>query len=108
MSMLMTIFQKRERATGIGPASEAWEASILPMNYARKSGYRGRTSANRMRVTMVAGLGDVRESPTPGTVARLPLNPLSDGAVRLDQVSHHRGAGPKQGCILTQGRAVDH
>ena len=25
----------KERATGIGPASEAWEASILPMNYAR-------------------------------------------------------------------------
>ena len=24
-----------ERATGIEPASEAWEASILPMNYAR-------------------------------------------------------------------------
>ena len=106
--MLMTTFQKRERATGIGPASEAWEASILPMNYARKSGYRGQASANRMRVTMVAGLGDVRESPTPGTVARLLLNPLSDGAVRLDQVGHHRGAGSKQGCILTQGRAVDH
>lgn len=26
-----------ERATGIEPASEAWEASILPMNYARNS-----------------------------------------------------------------------
>lgn len=26
---------RMERATGIGPASEAWEASILPMNYAR-------------------------------------------------------------------------
>lgn len=26
-----------ERATGIEPASEAWEASILPMNYARKA-----------------------------------------------------------------------
>ena len=25
-----------ERATGIEPASEAWEASILPMNYARQ------------------------------------------------------------------------
>ena len=97
-----------ERATGIGPASEAWEASILPMNYARKSGYRGQTSANRMRVTMVAGLGDVRESPTPGTVARQVFNPLSDGAVRLDQVSHHCGASPKQGGILTQGRAVNH
>lgn len=24
-----------ERATGVEPASEAWEASILPMNYAR-------------------------------------------------------------------------
>ena len=26
-----------ERATGVEPASEAWEASILPMNYARVS-----------------------------------------------------------------------
>ena len=26
-----------ERATGIEPASEAWEASVLPMNYARNS-----------------------------------------------------------------------
>lgn len=25
-----------ERATGVEPASEAWEASILPMNYARE------------------------------------------------------------------------
>lgn len=105
---LKTQDSSQERATGIGPASEAWEASILPMNYARKSGYRGQTSANRMRVTIVAGLGDVRESPTPGTVARQLFNPLSDGAVRLDQVGHHRGAGSKQGCILSQGRAVDH
>ena len=29
-----------ERATGIEPASEAWEASILPMNYARNSSPR--------------------------------------------------------------------
>ena len=29
-----------ERATGIEPASEAWEASILPMNYARNSSFR--------------------------------------------------------------------
>ena len=33
------------------------------MNYARKSGYRGQAPANRMRVTIVAGLGGVRESP---------------------------------------------
>ena len=26
-----------ERTTGIEPASEAWEASILPMNYVRRS-----------------------------------------------------------------------
>ena len=78
------------------------------MNYARKSGYQDQTLANRMRDTMVAGLGDVRESLTPGTIARQFFTLLSDRAVRLDQVSHHRGAGPKQGCILTQGRAVDH
>ena len=32
--------RKTERATGIEPASEAWEASILPMNYARNSSSR--------------------------------------------------------------------
>ena len=26
-----------ERATGIEPASSAWEADVLPMNYARKA-----------------------------------------------------------------------
>ena len=26
-----------ERTTGVEPASKAWEAFILPMNYARKS-----------------------------------------------------------------------
>ena len=57
---------------------------------------------------MVAGLGDVRESPTPGTVARQVFSPLSYGAVRLDQVRHHCAAGPEQGGILTQGRAIDH
>ena len=78
------------------------------MNYARKSGYRGQASANRMRVTMVAGLGDVRESPTPSTVASKVFNPLSDSAVRLNQVGHHCGAGPEQGSIFPQGRAVNH
>lgn len=40
-----------ERATGIEPASAAWEAAILPMNYAREGGTilsirrRGRQSA---------------------------------------------------------------
>ena len=28
---------RMERATGVEPASKAWEAFILPMNYARKS-----------------------------------------------------------------------
>ena len=32
--------QKMERATGVEPASEAWEASILPMNYARMTRMR--------------------------------------------------------------------
>lgn len=30
-------FACSERATGVEPASEAWEASVLPMNYARRS-----------------------------------------------------------------------
>ena len=32
--------QEMERATGVEPASEAWEASILPMNYARMTRMR--------------------------------------------------------------------
>ena len=31
------LFQNLERAMGIEPTSQAWEARILPMNYARKS-----------------------------------------------------------------------
>ena len=27
-----------ERATGVEPASSAWKAEVLPMNYARKYG----------------------------------------------------------------------
>ena len=33
-----------ERATGVEPASEAWEASILPMNYARRVVARSESS----------------------------------------------------------------
>lgn len=40
-----------ERATGIEPASEAWEASILPMNYARNSSSRRNRPVNHS-VTM--------------------------------------------------------
>ncbi len=78
------------------------------MNYARKSGYLDQTSANRMRVTMVAGLGVVRESPIPGTIARQVFTLLSDTAVRLDQVGNHCATGSKQGGILTQGRTINH
>ncbi len=36
---------KLERAMGIEPTSEAWEASILPLNYARALSHRNRPSA---------------------------------------------------------------
>ena len=28
---------RMERTTGVEPASEAWEAAVLPMNYVRKA-----------------------------------------------------------------------
>ena len=34
--MLVTSWLFMERAKGIEPSSQAWEARILPMNYARK------------------------------------------------------------------------
>ena len=34
-SLLMLLCSRMERAMGIEPTSRAWEARILPMNYAR-------------------------------------------------------------------------
>jgi hypothetical protein len=44
-----------ERATGIEPASSAWEADILPLNYARGagSGYQ-RSAVGAERWTFIA------------------------------------------------------
>gem|GEM_PF-2399704 len=33
-------FAKMERATGIEPVSEAWEAAVLPLNYARRGAFQ--------------------------------------------------------------------
>lgn len=43
-----------ERATGVEPASEAWEASILPMNYARMVVAKSESST----ATGIAHLGE--------------------------------------------------
>jgi hypothetical protein len=32
-----TLIEKRKRAAGIEPASSAWKAEVLPLNYARDS-----------------------------------------------------------------------
>lgn len=32
------LFSSLERATGVEPASSAWKAEVLPMNYAREYG----------------------------------------------------------------------
>ena len=47
-----------ERATGIEPAFSAWEADVLPLNYARGDAQRipgpvGRPSANRVEPAAV-------------------------------------------------------
>ena len=36
----MSATSVRERATGIEPAFSAWEADVLPLNYAREQGAR--------------------------------------------------------------------
>ena len=38
-----------ERVTGIEPALSAWEADVLPLNYTRTSGNRGRSDAAPVR-----------------------------------------------------------
>ena len=35
-----TFIEKRKRAAGIEPASSAWKAEVLPLNYARDSYFR--------------------------------------------------------------------
>jgi hypothetical protein len=49
----------RERATGIEPAFSAWEADVLPLNYAReqRGGYQAawtKGPANRPRARVVS------------------------------------------------------
>ena len=46
-----------ERVTGIEPASRAWEALILPLNYTRST-----AELNMGRVRSGAGEGGVRQS----------------------------------------------
>ena len=36
--MASELHRYRERATGIEPAFSAWEADVLPLNYAREAG----------------------------------------------------------------------
>ena len=67
---------KMERATGIEPASEAWEASILPMNYARNSSSRRNRPVDHS-VTM-----DGHATGVSHTVLRSRHSVLCDGGCR--------------------------
>jgi hypothetical protein len=40
-SRLLGFISKMEQATGIGPASAAWEAAVLPLNYACTDAFFG-------------------------------------------------------------------
>ena len=42
LSVASVIYSPMERATGIEPAYSAWEADVLPLNYAREDPYSTR------------------------------------------------------------------
>ena len=69
--------QKMERATGVEPASEAWEASILPMNYAR--------------VTQPRSYQTPRSASTPG--------PFAGEAIRRSRRGVRPVPGAKRGAV---------
>ena len=56
-----------ERATGIEPASSAWKAGVLPLNYARKI-WSGRQDLNLRHPAPKAGALPSCATPRKGTV----------------------------------------
>src|ERR1700722_5798691 len=73
----------RERATGIEPAFRAWEARVLPLNYARVVG-------NGIRSPIV-GRHDTTPPPTTPKLLTAPL------VARLTGADPHGAHGPRPG-----------
>jgi dCTP deaminase len=87
----------RERATGIEPAFSAWEADVLPLNYARTPPGRARRALWRRLDTDVAEshyrlarmvLSDhsIREALDAG---RIVIDPLGEGSIQPSSVDLH-------------------
>ncbi len=70
----------RERATGIEPAFSAWEADVLPLNYARDRG-----SHYRLAV-MVLSDHSIREALASG---RIGIDPLGEDCIQPSSVDLH-------------------
>jgi hypothetical protein len=53
-----TLIEKRKRAAGIEPASSAWKAEVLPLNYARKRTHNlaGSGGGHRLRPIQSANI----------------------------------------------------
>ena len=67
-----------ERATGIEPASEAWEASILPMNYARNSSSRRNRPVDHIVTPDGRATGATRHSDVAPPGTQPPSHPHAD------------------------------
>lgn len=78
-----------ERATGIEPASEAWEASILPMNYARNS------SSRRNRPVDHSLTADGRATGAPDSRADVSAVPLRTPCQRRRAARPRLGRRPR-------------
>ena len=87
----------RERATGIEPAFSAWEADVLPLNYARTPPERGRSATSRPLDTdvvdphyrlarMVLSDHSIREALDAG---RIVIDPLGEGSIQPSSVDLH-------------------
>ena len=69
-----------ERATGIEPAFSAWEADVLPLNYAR------RTSPQYRHEVMILSDRTIRQELLAG---RIVIEPLGDGCIQPSSVDLH-------------------
>ena len=99
----------RERATGIEPAFSAWEADVLPLNYAREDAPNVHAGKTRFR----NGRNCARKSPRgwhqldqaarPNTSVRNPAHPKNQGFATTIRRLGHRVSGRSHRVAMRPG-----
>ena len=73
-----------ERATGIEPAFSAWEADVLPLNYARNTEHTSRCA--NVSVSMILSDKSIREEIALGNIV---IDPMDESCVQPSSVDLH-------------------